>query len=184
VGARFHAPSSGDALEPETGGTDRTENASYRRARSRKALVGTAVHAVLARARVPEILEDRIPPALVETCAAEQGISDPATVAEVLRLSRAARTPEVLALLASATRVRREVPYKSFEDGVLVEGVIDCLVETPDRAVVLDWKTDDIAPSGREAREKIYRERMDRYAAAAAAALGGRPVESNLIFLR
>ena len=39
----------------------------------------------------------------------------------------------------------REVPVAAIVDGVLVEGFIDLLVDTPDGLVVVDYKTDQVA---------------------------------------
>jgi len=52
-------------------------------------------------------------------------------------------------------------------DGIIVQGIIDMLIETPEGLVVVDFKTDTVGPGGIEARAAAYRTQLLLYAQAA-----------------
>ena len=49
------------------------------------------------------------------------------------------------------------------EEKVLLQGVIDCLIDTPEGFVILDFKTDRVSESGVSARAEQYRAQMQAY---------------------
>ena len=49
------------------------------------------------------------------------------------------------------------------EEKVLLQGVIDCLIDTPEGFVILDFKTDRVTESGVTARAEQYRAQMQAY---------------------
>lgn len=49
------------------------------------------------------------------------------------------------------------------EEKVLLQGVIDCLIDTPEGFVILDFKTDRVTESGVSARAEQYRAQMQAY---------------------
>ena len=86
----------------------------------------------------------------------------------------------------SADVVRRAEPALpgSAAERVIVRGIIDCLIDTPDGLVVLDYKTDRVSDDAM-LRERVagYSVQLQAYARAAAALLG-RPVQrAVLVFL-
>ena len=52
------------------------------------------------------------------------------------------------------------------EENVLLQGVIDCLIETRDGFVILDFKTDRIKKGGAVERAEQYRPQLAAYARA------------------
>ena len=49
------------------------------------------------------------------------------------------------------------------EERVLLQGVIDCLIDTPEGFVILDFKTDRVTEDGISARAAQYRAQMQAY---------------------
>ncbi|MHC4120051.1 MAG: 3'-5' exonuclease [Planctomycetota bacterium] len=97
-----------------------------------------------------------------------------------------------LALNESNT-VWREWPFtfaqpasKSVEtsgETVIVQGIIDMLVCTPDGLVIIDFKTDHVTTEGVTERAELYRRQLELYGEAACAILGVNSVKRWLYFL-
>ncbi len=114
-----------------------------------------------------------------------------------LRSIAAFFSSELYALLRSAKCVRREfkfsilVPAGEYypqaarfpEEEVLVQGVIDCLIETEDGLVVLDFKTDRVSRGGARARAERYRGQLEAYRRAAQTVFGKPVTDCALFFL-
>ncbi len=96
----------------------------------------------------------------------------------------------------AAARVRREfkfsvvVPACAYyadvtdpEETVLLQGVIDCLLETAEGFTVVDFKTDRVRPETVEARAQSYVPQLDAYAAAVERIFGKPVVARKLFFL-
>jgi len=112
---------------------------AFRRGRGGTA-VGRAVHAVLQTV-------DLASGAGLEAGARAQALAEgvPDREAEILDLATAAlRAPVVRDAVEHGRPYWREVPVAATVDGVLVEGFIDLLVETPAGLVVVDYKTDQV----------------------------------------
>jgi ATP-dependent helicase/nuclease subunit A len=73
---------------------------------------------------------------------------------------------------------------RSTQDFIIVQGIIDLLVKTPNGLVVVDFKTDDVSADGAQKRAAIYRQQLDLYAKAASAITGGKILSKWLYFLR
>lgn len=56
---------------------------------------------------------------------------------------------------------------------MLLQGVIDCLIETEDGYVILDFKTDRVSEGTLPERAESYRAQLDAYAAAVREICGG-----------
>lgn len=67
------------------------------------------------------------------------------------------------------------------EERVLVQGVIDCLIETKDGLLVLDFKTDRVPKSRVRERAEQYRAQLSAYRRAAEEVFG-RPVQACALF--
>ena len=79
-----------------------------------------------------------------------------------------------------ATRVWRELPLW-FPDGAqLVEGVVDLVFEEDGQLVVVDYKTDAIAPDQALAQAAHHAPQLQLYGRGLAQALG-RPVRERLV---
>lgn len=67
------------------------------------------------------------------------------------------------------------------EEKVLLQGVIDCLIDTPEGFVIVDFKTDRVSKDGLAARAARYRPQLDAYADAVEAVFG-RPVKQRVLY--
>ena len=67
------------------------------------------------------------------------------------------------------------------EENVLLQGVIDCLIETGDGFVILDFKTDRIKKGGAVERAEQYRPQLAAYARAVHE-IYGRPVRACVLY--
>ena len=70
------------------------------------------------------------------------------------------------------------------DDFIIVQGIIDLLVKTPEGLVIIDFKTDDVSADGAAKRAELYRGQLDLYAQAAAAITGDKILSKWLYFLR
>jgi ATP-dependent helicase/nuclease subunit A len=70
------------------------------------------------------------------------------------------------------------------QDFIIVQGIIDLLVKTPEGLVIIDFKTDDVSAEGAQKRAAIYRGQLDLYAQAASTILGQEVKSKWLCFLR
>jgi ATP-dependent exoDNAse (exonuclease V) beta subunit len=77
----------------------------------------------------------------------------------------------------------RNTQYE-IRDTIIIQGIIDLLVKTPEGLVVIDFKTDDVSAEGALKRAAIYRQQLDLYAQAATVITGGNILSKWLYFLR
>jgi ATP-dependent helicase/nuclease subunit A len=140
--ARAPAP---DASDPNLEkGDAEAERPAYRRGRGGTA-VGRAVHAVL---QTVDLATGDGLDATARAQALAEGV--PEREAEIRALAASAlQAPVVRAAVEEGHARWREVPVAAMVDGVLVEGFVDLLIDTPDGLVVVDYKTDQV-PSDAE----------------------------------
>jgi ATP-dependent helicase/nuclease subunit A len=74
-------------------------------------------------------------------------------------------------------------PDKASGEFVVVQGVIDMLVQTPQGLIVIDFKTDRVSGSEITARVEVYRGQVDLYAKAAATILRDKVLARWLYFM-
>ncbi|NOZ19496.1 MAG: helicase-exonuclease AddAB subunit AddA [Planctomycetes bacterium] len=101
-------------------------------------------------------------------------------------------------ILGDPSRVRRELPFtlakkigevfpglpeREREEAMLLQGIIDCLIETDDGFLLLDFKTDDVSAEEISARiqEGGYATQLSHYADAVAR-IFGRPVRVKYLY--
>ncbi|MCC7366179.1 MAG: UvrD-helicase domain-containing protein [Dehalococcoidia bacterium] len=162
-----HEPAAEPAAEP-------ADDAAFWRKGRGSSAIGRAVHAVLQAADLAtgEGIEG-----LARAQAAGEGI--PTLWRDVAELARAAlRAPAVREAVAGG-RYWREVYVAAPIDGIIVEGFIDLLYETPEGFVVVDYKTDSVGSDAEvEAAMARYRLQGGAYALALGALQEqlGRPV--------
>ncbi|GMU79525.1 MAG: ATP-dependent DNA helicase [Acidimicrobiia bacterium] len=114
--------------------------------------VGRAVHAVL---QTVDLATGRGLQAAARAQALAEGV--PEREAEIRELAAAAlRAPVVRRAVEAAWPAWREVPVAATVDGVLVEGFVDLLVETPDGLVIVDYKTDRV-PAAADLHDALER---------------------------
>lgn len=77
-----------------------------------------------------------------------------------------------------------EIDGQSKGEVIVVQGIVDMVIETPEGLVVVDFKTDNVSAEGAFERAKIYQQQIDLYSRAAAGILGKKVVGSWLYFLR
>jgi ATP-dependent helicase/nuclease subunit A len=147
--------------------------------------LGTLVHDLLARVDLSDtngIREwaEHLAPAHVIQNAAEAAV----TAAELVSRFVAS------ALVARAELVEREIEFimawpPDGTSGTYLRGYIDCLYRDPERGLVLlDYKTDDVAPANVAQYAERYAMQLYVYAMAVERALGQSPDELVLHFLR
>jgi ATP-dependent helicase/nuclease subunit A len=116
-------------------------------------------------------------------CAVECGLDKAAAEHAATMVSAAIELP-VMQRLVTATRLFLEVPFAYKAGSRIIEGRIDALAEEADGILLVDFKTDDVAPGTEPARTAQYAAQIRAYADAVVAATG-RPVrEASLVFLR
>jgi len=69
------------------------------------------------------------------------------------------------------------------DDFIIIQGIIDMLVKTPDGLLVIDFKTDAVTAEEAPQRAEFYRQQLDLYAEAAAAILNYKSIAKWLYFL-
>jgi ATP-dependent helicase/nuclease subunit A len=149
--------------------TDASEPWSRGRAGTR---LGRAVHATIQS--LPLDPDD----ATIEAFSRAQAVAEaiPQRAAEVARLVRwVVRESEAWSRARSAARALRETPFAARQDGAVLEGFIDLLIETPEGIELVDWKTDQIAAGEVEARLRDYAVQAGLYVHGVQTATG-RPV--------
>ena len=94
-------------------------------------------------------------------------------------------------LIGQARNCRRETPFvcaldiPGWDEPPVLRGVIDCLFDTPDGIVLIDYKTDLVRdPRERKRREDAYATQMRLYSIAAQVVFGRPVVRGHLAYLR
>jgi len=169
-------------------------------------LAGTAVHLVIANIDLsrPVTLKEieRTKSRLVSEHAMTAAMAESVDADMILAFFQSSLGPVVL---DKAHRVLREWPFtyawpiaeqedhayvsvsmapdKASGEFVVVQGVIDMLVQTPQGLIVIDFKTDRVSGSDIAARAEVYRGQVDLYARAAATILRDRVLARWLYFM-
>ena len=118
-------------------------------------------------------------------CGGDDYVTKPFRFGELCARIRAAgeraRREYRFSLLESAARF---VPEASAGDEILLQGVVDCFFEEDGALVVVDFKTDRIAPDALAERAEHYRPQLEAYSLALAQVIGKPVKEKILYFLR
>lgn len=146
------------------------ERPPWRRGRAGTA-IGRAVHAVL---QSIDLTSGDALEGAARAQAAAEGI--PARADEVARLVSSALRSSAVQQAVACERYWRELYVGAPVDGIVIEGFIDLLYDTPDGLVVVDYKTDAV-PGATEIDAAVQRYRLQgaAYAVALEQSLG-RPV--------
>jgi ATP-dependent helicase/nuclease subunit A len=87
--------------------------------------------------------------------------------------------------LQRAEILGREIPFiTSWQEGQVMEGVIDLMYRLDGRLWIADYKTDQIEAGEAQARAQYYAQQAEVYRAAAARCLGGEAASFECVFLR
>ncbi len=76
----------------------------------------------------------------------------------------------------------RDTRYE-IRDTIIVQGIIDMLIRTPQGLVVIDFKTDDVTAKEASERAELYRKQLELYGRAVEAILKGKTIGKWLYFL-
>lgn len=164
VTALVHGEEEDDKPEPEV------EDQPWRKGRAGTS-IGRAVHAVMQT--VDLTTGDGIRQ-IAESQAMAEGITDEA--AHVARLAENARTSAAVQAAVTSGRYWRELYVGVDIGGMVIEGFVDLLYESPNGLVVVDYKTDSVRDEAAiDAAMERYRLQGAAYALALERALG-RPV--------
>jgi ATP-dependent helicase/nuclease subunit A len=159
-------------------------------------LIGTAAHLIISSLElnkevsadvVRKLAHDLVGKGLITTEAI--GFIDTDSIAQFFNsdLGRMA--------LDSNNKVRREWPFtfslpvseldeiSDVDDSLVVQGIVDMLIETPDGLVVIDFKTDRVSAGKIEERAELYKRQVRLYAQAAEKILGKSALSKWLYFL-
>ena len=145
--------------------------------------IGRAVHSVLQVINIEQPDDDQIRDASRAQAASEALSGRAATAVE--RLVRRAVASDIVREAVAAPRYWREIYASADIDGVLLDGFIDLLFETPDgRLVVVDYKTDALqAGSAVDDAVVRYRDQAAAYALILEQSLNRRVDRAVLYFL-
>jgi ATP-dependent helicase/nuclease subunit A len=72
-----------------------------------------------------------------------------------------------LGTLAKDNRTYREWPFTMLVDDMIVQGIVDYIIDTPDGIVVVDFKTDSVTAAQAGQRAEKYVQQLKHYADAA-----------------
>ncbi len=72
---------------------------------------------------------------------------------------------------------------RATSDDIVVQGIIDMLIKTPDGLIVIDFKTDKVTAEHIPERAELYRRQLELYAKAASAILKSKILSKWLYFL-
>ena len=71
----------------------------------------------------------------------------------------------------------------AIRDTIIVQGIIDMLIRTPQGLVIIDFKTDNVTPGQVRERAELYRRQLALYSRAASAILKSESIAKWLYFL-
>ena len=133
-----------------------------------------AVRAQIGQMRALRRLTDE-QAAAADICAIVRFLQSP--LAARIRASRKVEREYRFSLLRPA----RELTGADSDDPVLLQGVVDCFFEEDGALVVVDFKTDRIAPGETEARVARYRAQLEAYSIALSRVME-KPVREKILY--
>ena len=158
---------------------------------------GTAMHAALQFLDFSTPAEEGAVRAAVKSMEERRLLTpEQARAVDAAALTRFLQSPLCARIRAAGERARREyrfsllesaarfVPEASAGDEILLQGVVDCFFEEDGTLVVVDFKTDRIAPDALAERAEHYRPQLEAYSLALAQVIGKPVKEKILYFLR
>lgn len=153
--------------------------------------VGTACHQFLQHADLTRLTtQDDVRGQLAEMRQTRRMSGEAADLTPIADIVWFAATPEGLELAAHADRCRREAPFTfalpvaQGSERTIIRGIIDCLIETDDALVILDYKTDRVRDEDDyQNRLRGYTRQLQLYAWAAAEIFARPVAAARLIYL-
>jgi ATP-dependent helicase/nuclease subunit A len=89
-----------------------------------------------------------------------------------------------LGTLAKDNRTYREWPFTMLVDDMIVQGIVDYIIETPDGLVVVDFKTDSVTAAQTAPRAEKYAQQLKYYGDAAEKILNKKVKGKYVYFLK
>ncbi len=177
--ARRQRYTSATALGPQwkEEATDESEPWSRGRGGTR---VGRAVHAAVQG--LPWDADDSLIAAFARAQAVAEAI--PERAGEVERLVKKALQSEAADRARSAARALREVPFALSQDGTILEGFVDLVIETDAGLEIVDWKTDDVPRAAVAERLREYELQAGLYVLGIETATGRSVNKVTYVFVR
>ncbi len=151
-------------------------------------LTGILAHRILQHwnfADDPARFPHRIREAAARMLAPDQAHLAATVVASLEGLLHLFGQSELYTMLRRAVILGREVPFlMPWDNGRVMEGVMDIIYRLDDRLWVADYKTDAVTPEAAPAQAERYRVQSDIYKTAATRCLREEPVRFQCLFLR
>jgi ATP-dependent helicase/nuclease subunit A len=143
---------------------------------------GDLIHLLLER--LPEIAPEARPDAARRLLARERGLSDEQRQEMIAAAQRVLDDPRFAPVFGPGSRAEIALVGSAPElaPGVSINGRIDRLVITPDRVLVVDYKTNRPAPDRIEDADPAYVAQMAAYVAVLRTLYPDRPVEAALVW--
>ncbi|MBW8041515.1 MAG: helicase-exonuclease AddAB subunit AddA [Planctomycetes bacterium] len=91
--------------------------------------------------------------------------------------------PAVARASSPLSTARMTVPLSTSDEIIVVQGIIDMLIRTPEGLVIIDFKTDKINAGQVSERAELYRQQLDLYGRAAGAIMKEKLLAKWLYFL-
>ncbi|HEY7467625.1 MAG TPA: UvrD-helicase domain-containing protein [Dehalococcoidia bacterium] len=147
-----------EAAPEEDKGEREDEGEPWSRGRAGTHL-GRAVHAAL------QSLAWDADDAAIDAVARAQAVAEaiPTRADEAAALVRVALASQAAQRARTARRALREVPFAFKQDGVIVEGFADLVIEHEDGIEIVDWKTDRVPGDAVSARLENYKTQAGLY---------------------
>jgi ATP-dependent helicase/nuclease subunit A len=150
-------------------------------------LVGVVAHRVLEEwdFRLPAgLVLDRIGPALDRLLLPATAQLRSEANDRLMQIFTAFGASELYARLKAADILGREVPFiMPWDDGQVMEGIIDVIYRLDGEIRIADYKTDRTTPSDAPARARLYAQQAAIYREAATRCLGHHGVSFECMFL-
>ena len=158
---------------------------------------GTAMHAALQFLDFSTPAEEGAVRAAVKSMEERRLLTpEQARAVDAAALTRFLQSPLCARIRAAGERARREyrfsllesaarfVPEASAGDEILLQGVVDCFFEEDGALIVVDFKTDRVAPDALAEQAEHYRPQLEAYSLALAQVIRKPVKEKILYFLR
>ena len=146
-------------------------------------LVGSATHLLLQKIE-PDHTDNAGYIESVKAGLVEDGLVEKSVAGKINLAGVVAFFASELGTLAKNNRTYREWPFTMLVDDMIVQGIVDYIIETPDGLVVVDFKTDSVSASQTAKRAEKYAEQLKHYGDAAEKILNTAVTGKYVYFLK
>jgi len=171
--------------------------------------IGTAVHLVLSKLDLGKPITEEAVSGLIKKFVKDEAVIESAAMQiDIESILKFFKSEIGQTILNKSNRVEREWPFTlavpasqweneiegltdlagkmpaTREDFVIVQGIIDLIIKTPQGLMILDFKTDDVTQDEIPKRAQMYKKQLELYGQAAASITGQKVISKCLYFLR